>query len=254
MVTVRAGKDDDSKFHCLSPVLGVGFEVSLARQISQPASSCDSERLMWRRPPRPSAKQSDARVERTLLSVAVDVDFDSTRTLFRRGCPISRVLCEKCGFRRNLLRFGSVSQSYVLSHSLPQPPPVTSDLAPLSKLEVVCFLREVISEKLLATPANTKFDIRNTLFFKILRANPLLARFYADLFRRHGANPSLIRDLEASCRKNFRTRSIKPNHRKAQTPWQSSQTPVPVLTSRSTESAATHRRYAMKSSVISISG
>jgi hypothetical protein len=31
VVTVRAGKDDDSKFHCLSPVLGVGFEASLAR-------------------------------------------------------------------------------------------------------------------------------------------------------------------------------------------------------------------------------
>jgi hypothetical protein len=57
-------------------------------------------------------------------------------------------------------------------------------------------LREIISEKLLATPAGTKFDVRNTLFFNILRANPLLARFYADFFRRHGANPSLIKDLE----------------------------------------------------------
>src|SRR5713226_9352408 len=57
-------------------------------------------------------------------------------------------------------------------------------------------LREFIFEKLLATPAGTQFDLRNTLFFKILRANPLLARFYADLFRRHGAKPSLIKDLE----------------------------------------------------------
>jgi hypothetical protein len=57
-------------------------------------------------------------------------------------------------------------------------------------------LRQIISEKLLATPAGAKFDVRNTLFFKILAANPLLARFYADLFRRHGANPSLIKDLE----------------------------------------------------------
>jgi hypothetical protein len=57
-------------------------------------------------------------------------------------------------------------------------------------------LREIISEKLFATPAGTRFDIRNTLFFNILRANPLLARFYADFFRRHGANPSLIKDLE----------------------------------------------------------
>src|SRR6266849_495226 len=57
-------------------------------------------------------------------------------------------------------------------------------------------LREFIFEKLLSTPAGTQFDVRNTLFFKILRANPLLARFYADLFRRHGANPRLIKDLE----------------------------------------------------------
>ena len=57
-------------------------------------------------------------------------------------------------------------------------------------------LRQIISEKLLATPAGAKFDVRNTLFFKILAANPLLARFYANLFRRHGANPSLIKDLE----------------------------------------------------------
>jgi hypothetical protein len=58
------------------------------------------------------------------------------------------------------------------------------------------FLRQIISEKLLATPAGTKFDIRNTLFFNILLANPSLSRFYADLFRRHGANPSIIKDLE----------------------------------------------------------
>jgi len=30
VVAVRAGKDDDSEFHRLSPVLDVGFEVSLA--------------------------------------------------------------------------------------------------------------------------------------------------------------------------------------------------------------------------------
>ena len=64
-------------------------------------------------------------------------------------------------------------------------------------------LPEIISEKLFATPAGTEFDIRNTLFFKILRANPLLAGFYADLFRRHGANPSLIKDLETCAAKIF---------------------------------------------------
>src|ERR1700693_4868099 len=64
-------------------------------------------------------------------------------------------------------------------------------------------LREIISQKLFATPAGTAFDIRNTLFFKILRANPLLARFYADLFRRHGANPSIISDLETRSANSF---------------------------------------------------
>ncbi len=57
-------------------------------------------------------------------------------------------------------------------------------------------LREIILEKLLSTPAGAEFDVRNTLFFNILCANPLLARFYADLFRRHGANSSIIKDLE----------------------------------------------------------
>src|ERR1700689_133994 len=57
-------------------------------------------------------------------------------------------------------------------------------------------LREIIIEKLFATPAGEKPDPRNTLFFNILAANPLLARFYADLLRRHNANPSLINDLE----------------------------------------------------------
>jgi hypothetical protein len=57
-------------------------------------------------------------------------------------------------------------------------------------------LRQIVLEKLLATPAGEEFDLRNTLFFNILHANPLLAIFYADLFRRHGANPSLINDLE----------------------------------------------------------
>ena len=57
-------------------------------------------------------------------------------------------------------------------------------------------LRNLVLEKLLSTPVGTKFDIRNTLFFNILCANPLFAGFYADLFRRYGANPSIIKDLE----------------------------------------------------------
>jgi hypothetical protein len=62
---------------------------------------------------------------------------------------------------------------------------------------------QIISEKLLATPAGAEFDLHNTLFFNILRANPLLARFYADLLRRHGANPSIIKDLETRSAKFF---------------------------------------------------
>jgi hypothetical protein len=64
-------------------------------------------------------------------------------------------------------------------------------------------LREIISRKLFATPDRTEFDVRNTLFFNILCANPLLAIFYADFFRRHGANPSLIKDLETRSAKFF---------------------------------------------------
>ena len=77
-------------------------------------------------------------------------------------------------------------------------------------------LRQIIPDKLFATPAGTEFDIGNTLFFKILRANPLLAGFYADLFRRHGANPSLIKDLEASSPKNFAQQSTNnPNSKQS---------------------------------------
>jgi hypothetical protein len=57
-------------------------------------------------------------------------------------------------------------------------------------------LREFILEKLFSIPAGLSSDPRNTPFFNILCANPSMARFYADFFRRHGANPSLIKDLE----------------------------------------------------------
>src|ERR1700688_130822 len=59
------------------------------------------------------------------------------------------------------------------------------------------FLRHFLLDLLFSTPAGQPFDLRNTLFFNILCANPSLAIFYADFFRRHGANPSLIKDLEA---------------------------------------------------------
>lgn len=57
-------------------------------------------------------------------------------------------------------------------------------------------LRKIFIEQLLSTPEGTEFDLRNTPFFNILRANPSLAKFYEDFLRRHGANPSLTKDLE----------------------------------------------------------
>src|ERR1700722_5928518 len=64
-------------------------------------------------------------------------------------------------------------------------------------------LREIILKQLLTIPAGQEFDFRNTPFFNILRANPSLAIFYADYFRRHGTNSSIIRDLETQSRKFF---------------------------------------------------
>src|SRR5712691_2079938 len=114
-------------------------------------------------------------------------------------------------------------------------------------------LRQIISEKLLSTPAGTEFDVHNTLFFNILAANPLLARFYADLFRRHGANPSLIKDLETRSANFFApdqpTKTLK--QKKGSNMAVNPNTRVPVLTSKSTASAAARPRSARKSSVIS---
>jgi hypothetical protein len=71
--------------------------------------------------------------------------------------------------------------------------------------------RQMLFDQLFATPAGTEFDIRNTLFFNILCANPSLARIYADFFRRHGANPTIINDLETRSAKIF-TPDQSPNH------------------------------------------
>jgi hypothetical protein len=57
-------------------------------------------------------------------------------------------------------------------------------------------LRQSLSEKLFASPAGTKSHLCNSLFSNILRANPLLAIFYADLFRHHSANSSIFKDLQ----------------------------------------------------------
>jgi hypothetical protein len=64
-------------------------------------------------------------------------------------------------------------------------------------------LRQIILKLLFATPAGAPFDIRKTPFFSILCANPSVARFYPNLFRAHGANSSLIKDLETRSGKFF---------------------------------------------------
>jgi hypothetical protein len=64
-------------------------------------------------------------------------------------------------------------------------------------------LRQILSEKLPATPSSTNFDLRNSLFCNILRANPFLAIFYADFFGRYDANPSILKDLATPSKKNF---------------------------------------------------
>jgi hypothetical protein len=77
-------------------------------------------------------------------------------------------------------------------------------------------LRQIILEQLFSTPAGTDFDVRNTLFFNILRANPSLAIFYADFFRRHGANSNLLKDLEVRSGIVFDSDRSAKNHRTPQ--------------------------------------
>src|SRR5882762_3658886 len=57
-------------------------------------------------------------------------------------------------------------------------------------------LRQIISEKLLATPPGTAFGVSNAPFFNILCANRSPAIFCADFFRHCGANSSIVKDLE----------------------------------------------------------
>jgi hypothetical protein len=57
-------------------------------------------------------------------------------------------------------------------------------------------LREAIRKQLFATPAGSPNEIRNTLFFKILAANPFLAKIWREPLRQAGANSSVILDLE----------------------------------------------------------
>src|SRR5579863_565800 len=90
---------------------------------------------MWRRPPRPSAERSDARVERTLLSVASDLDlildFDSQLPFqplsFRRASEarqeepaLSRQRHNSCGDDR-LGRQRSEATPVWNGHSCPLP-------------------------------------------------------------------------------------------------------------------------------------
>ena len=65
--------------------------------------------------------------------------------------------------------------------------------------------RQLVRSLLFSTPAgspgdsqldSSTFDIRNTNFFKILKANPSLARFYPDFSQHRSAKPSSNIDLE----------------------------------------------------------
>jgi hypothetical protein len=58
-------------------------------------------------------------------------------------------------------------------------------------------LRQITSERLLATPVAMAFDARNSSLFNILCANYFLAIFYTDFFRPRGANSRILKDLEA---------------------------------------------------------
>jgi hypothetical protein len=115
-------------------------------------------------------------------------------------------------------------------------------------------LRQIILEQLFSTPAGADFDVRNTLFFNILRANPSLAIFYADFLRRCGANSNLLKDLEVRS-ELFLIRIDPPktiaHHKTGKVqPCPSTGRPASALTSRSTESAAAPLLCAAKFSVI----
>src|SRR5208282_3419161 len=128
--------------------------------------------------------------------------------------------------------------------------------------------REQIFELLFSTSdgvvnGQNHHDIRNTNFFKILRANPSLAIFYADFLGRHGAKPSRLKDLgiesgifliRINPPKISNPRNLQPQKpRKVQTQWQSAPTHAFVRTSRSTESAAARPPSAEKFSATSTS-
>ncbi len=84
---------------------------------------------MWRQPSSAvsGAKRRPASMERTLLSVAfdVDVDFDFDRTPIRRGCPIFRVFCERWEPRTPAAPFLTLTLLLLLQvwngHSCPLP-------------------------------------------------------------------------------------------------------------------------------------
>src|SRR5713101_4960021 len=95
---------------CLRP--GSGIKVSLAlnfvipkRAVGARGTCClhAASQLMWRQPPRLSAERSDARVERTLLSVAFDLDLESKPARpnpYRAGAP-ARFPTPKLSSRRS---------------------------------------------------------------------------------------------------------------------------------------------------------
>jgi hypothetical protein len=80
---------------------------------SRPAPGC--AQLTWRRPPRPSAERSDARVERTLLSVDFDplkltLVLNQTEPAPRRAGAPARCLQPTPRFVYHGVRFAEVYQ------------------------------------------------------------------------------------------------------------------------------------------------
>jgi hypothetical protein len=98
--------------------------------------------------------------------------------------------------------------------------------------------RALILEQLFSTPAGTDYDVRNTLFFNILCKNPSLAIICADFFRRRGANPILIKDLEVRSGIFFNPDRFPKHHRTARQQGKNGKGPSMAI--NRTERVCTH--------------
>src|ERR1700733_4271637 len=138
---------------------------------------------MWGQPPRLSAARNPA------LTLILNLNFNLLE--------VASLIPSRCApFLPFIARSGILTAPLALCtepfpnfHSTS----VTSDLVPAPKLVVACYSEKSSSRNsspLLLAPNSTS-------------ATPCFARFYADFFRRHGANPILINDLETRSRTFF---------------------------------------------------